>query len=118
MLVIAERYTVDGLGGDTEHRLGGPKLLKEGGWYRLQNALFNKTSPVNRVSFNYRLFDKESGSITRTSIVMDKRQRREFVNWLKHLSNYMMEDPDETRKIIKGPNYVLKGVPISMGGRE
>ena len=104
MLLLAEKYTVDGLGGKQN-------LEMRGKYYVLKQSAINNTKTVGRSLFVYRVIPRDTLVMERVAILTDRPSREVFVSFLDWLVDKMYKYEGEVRGLINGnKEFKLAGV--------
>lgn len=104
MLLLAEKYTVDGLGGKQN-------LEMRGKYYVLKQSAINNTKTVGRSLFVYRVIPRDTLVMERVAILTDRPSREVFVSFLDWLVDKMYKYEGEVRSLINGnKEFKLAGV--------
>ena len=106
MLLLAEKYTVEGL----DQRVN---LEKRGRDFLLRNSTFWNLATVGRSMFVYRIFSRESGELQRISVLTSREDRKAFIDWMGRLVDKMYKYEGEIRDLLSSnKEFKLAGVQL------
>src|SRR3989344_2557811 len=106
MLLLAEKYTVDGLGGKGE-------LEKRGRYYILKQSAFGNLATMGRSLFTYRVIPRDTMVMDRLVVLTDRKSRDLFVKFMHWLVGKMYEHEDEIRALLSSKQeFRLAGVRL------
>ena len=106
MLLLAEKYTVDGLGGKEN-------LEKRGKYYVLKQSAFGNLATVGRSLFAYRVIPRDTMVMDRLVVLTDRKSRDLFVDFMHWLVEKMYKHEDEIRALLSSKQeFKLAGVKM------